>query len=331
MTTKKTPIKKTPIKLARLTEQNKSKARSASKKHDPTGQAADDYTGWEFVITREFAAPRDVVFDAWTDPKHLARWWGPRGFTNPVCKWNAQPGQAIHVVMRAPNGTDYPMAGEFKEIVAPERLVFTSGPLDEKGNLLFEFLHTVTLVERKGKTMLTIRSRVLRTTPEAGKYIGGFEAGMTQSLERLAQHLATTPPPLVIERTFNAPVAKVWKAITNKEDMKEWSFDIKKFKPEAGFEFEFYGEKDGAKYFHLCKVMEVIREKKLAYTWRYEGHEGNSLVTIELFAVGNKTRLKLTHEGLETFPKTPLFARTNFVEGWTYLIGKSLKQFVEAK
>jgi uncharacterized protein YndB with AHSA1/START domain len=74
----------------------------------------------------------------------------------------------------------------------------------------------------------------------------------------------------------------------------------------------------------------VIPQRKLAYTWRYKGHEGNSLVTFELFADGNKTRLKLTHEGLETFPKTPAFARKNFMKGWTEIIGSSLKAFVES-
>ena len=293
-------------------------------------KAAEDYSGREFVITREFDAPRELVFKAWTEAKHLAQWWGPRGFANPVCEWDARPGKAIHVVMRAPNGTDYAMGGEFREIVAPERLVFTSGALDEKGNLLFEFLHTVKFIERNGKTMLTIRSRVIKTTAEAGKYIGGFEAGMTQSLGRLAKHLATQTPPLVLERTFNAPIAKVWQAITNKDEIKQWSFDIKEFKPEVGFEFQFYGEKDGTKYFHHCQVTEVIRGKKLAYSWRYEGHEGNSLVTFELFAEGRQTRLKLTHQGLETFPKTSDFARGNFVKGWTQIIGRHLKQFVES-
>jgi uncharacterized protein YndB with AHSA1/START domain len=293
-------------------------------------KAAKDYAGREFVITRQFDAPRELVFQAWTDPKHLAQWWGPRGFTNPVCKWDARPGQAIYVVMRAPNGMDYPMGGEFREILAPERLVFTSGALDKKGNLLFEFLHHVALVERNGKTKLTIRSRVIKTTAEANKYIGGFEAGMTQSLGRLAEHLATIPPPLVIERTFHAPIAKVWKAITNKADMKQWSFGIKEFKPTVGFKFRFDAEKDGVKYIHRCEVIEVMRGKKLAYSWRYEGHEGNSLVTFELFAEGRQTRLKLTHQGLETFPKTSDFARGNFVKGWTQIIGRHLKQFVES-
>lgn len=288
-----------------------------------------DYAGQKFIITREFAAPRDLVFKAWTDPQQLAQWWGPRGFTNPVCQWDARPGQTIHVVMRAPNGTDYPMGGEFREVVAPRRLVFTSGALDKKGRMLFEFLHTVTLVERKGKTLLTIHSHVIKTTTEAGKYIGGFEAGMAQSLERLAELVTPKPGPLVIERTYDAPMARVWKALTDKEDMKHWYFELKEFKPEPGFEFQFTVEHKGYKYVHDCKVTEVIPGKKLVHSWRYAGHEGDSTVTFELFAEGKQTRVKLTHEGLESFPKTPAFARTNFMQGWTHIIGSALKEFVE--
>jgi uncharacterized protein YndB with AHSA1/START domain len=134
---------------------------------------------------------------------------------------------------------------------------------------------------------------------------------------------------VVIERTFNAPVERVWKALTDVEQMRQWYFDLKKFKPEVGFEFEFVVEHEGMTYDHRCKITEVVPQKKIAYTWRYEGHEGNSLVTFELFADGDKTRLKLTHKGLETFPKTPAYARENFEKGWTQIIGSELKQFVE--
>lgn len=136
--------------------------------------------------------------------------------------------------------------------------------------------------------------------------------------------------PLVFERTLNAPVEKVWKAITDKNDMKHWYFDIAEFKPEVGFEFQFVGKKDDKIFVHLCKVMEVVTGKKLKYSWRYDGFEGNSFVTFELFPQGDKTRLKLTHEGLETFPaENTDFAKENFVEGWNYIIGKSLPEFVE--
>lgn len=139
------------------------------------------------------------------------------------------------------------------------------------------------------------------------------------------------PEPIIIERTYNAPVEKIWKAITDREQMKQWYFDIAAFKPEVGFEFEFTGESPkGERYNHLCKITEVIINKRLQYSWRYEGYEGNSFVTFELFTEGDKTRLKLTHEGLETFPATSTdFAKENFVAGWRHIIGTSLKEFAE--
>jgi uncharacterized protein YndB with AHSA1/START domain len=136
--------------------------------------------------------------------------------------------------------------------------------------------------------------------------------------------------PIVIERIFNAPVEKVWKAITDKDQMKQWYFDIPEFKPEVGFEFRFEGGKEDRSYVHLCKITEVVAGRKLKYSWRYDGYGGNSFVTFELFAEGSSTRLRLTHEGLETFPSdNPDFAKENFVEGWTHIIGSSLKDFVE--
>jgi uncharacterized protein YndB with AHSA1/START domain len=135
---------------------------------------------------------------------------------------------------------------------------------------------------------------------------------------------------VVVERTFNAPVARVWKALTDVDQMREWYFDLKEFKPEVGFEFEFVVEHEGNSYQHLCKVMEVVPQKKIAYTWRYKGEPGDSLVTIDLSANGDKTKLRLTHQGLETFPKTPTYARKNFEAGWTAMIGTELKKFVES-
>jgi len=136
---------------------------------------------------------------------------------------------------------------------------------------------------------------------------------------------------VVLERTLNAPVARVWKALTDVDQMRVWYFDLKEFKPQVGFKFEFVVEHEGNKYHHLCKVTEVVPQKKIAYTWRYKGEVGDSLVSLELFPEGDKTRLKLTHEGLETFPKTPAYARKNFEAGWTAIIGTELKQFVERK
>jgi uncharacterized protein YndB with AHSA1/START domain len=140
-----------------------------------------------------------------------------------------------------------------------------------------------------------------------------------------------TADAVIVERTLNAPVPRVWKALTDVDQMREWYFDLKEFKAEVGFEFEFVVEHEGNRYHHLCRIKEMIPEKKIAYTWRYKGEPGESLVTFELFADGDKTRVKVTHTGIETFPKTPAYARKNFEAGWTAIVGTELKQFVERK
>jgi uncharacterized protein YndB with AHSA1/START domain len=134
----------------------------------------------------------------------------------------------------------------------------------------------------------------------------------------------------VIERTYNAPIEKVWKALTDRDQMKQWYFDLKEFRPEVGFEFRFTGGKEGRTYLHICKITEVIPGKKLRHTWTYDGLPGVTFVTFELFREGEQTRLKLSHEGLENLAgHGPDFARTNFEEGWTYIIGTSLRNFLE--
>jgi uncharacterized protein YndB with AHSA1/START domain len=142
---------------------------------------------------------------------------------------------------------------------------------------------------------------------------------------------ATTSQPFVIERTFHAPVAEVWKAITEKELMKQWYFDLAEFKAEVGFKFQFTGGPSPEKqYVHLCEILEVIPERKLKHIWRYEGYTGNSILTFELFSEEGNTRLKLTHEGLETFPAdNPDFAVMNFHAGWNYIINNFLTAFLE--
>lgn len=135
--------------------------------------------------------------------------------------------------------------------------------------------------------------------------------------------------PFIIERELNAPIEKVWNAITDSNAMKQWYFDFKEFKPEVGFEFQFYGGTEDNQYLHLCRITEVVPGTKLAYSWRYDGYEGNSIVTFELFSEGNKTKIRLTHEGLDSFPAMPDFARENFAMGWTQIIGRSLKDYVE--
>lgn len=136
--------------------------------------------------------------------------------------------------------------------------------------------------------------------------------------------------PLVKEIIVNAPAAKVWKALTDKAQMKEWYFDMSDFKPEVGFEFSFVGKDEQCvEYVHLCKITEVIPNKKLVHSWEYKGYEGKSYVTWELFEEGANTTVKLTHTGISTFGDIPAFGRKNFDAGWTSILGTSLKNYVE--
>ena len=137
--------------------------------------------------------------------------------------------------------------------------------------------------------------------------------------------------PIVLERIFNATTSKVWNALTDKNEMKKWYFDLEEFKAEIGFKFHFTGgPSPDRQYLHLCEIIEVIPEKKLTYSWQYDGYAGKSFVTFELSKQENKTLLKLTHKGIETFPaEITDFAIHNFEEGWNEIINTSLKNYLE--
>jgi uncharacterized protein YndB with AHSA1/START domain len=144
----------------------------------------------DMVITRALDAPRERVFTAWIDSKHVAQWWGPHGFTIPLCELDVRPGGAIRIHMRGPDGTVYPMTGVYQEIVEPARLVFTSAALDEEGKPLFEVLQTVTFVKDGGRTTLKWQAIVETETAAAAPYLAGMEEGCKQTLDRLAAYLS---------------------------------------------------------------------------------------------------------------------------------------------
>ncbi len=144
----------------------------------------------EITITRTFDAPRALVFKAWTDAKVLAQWWGPKGFTNPRCEFDAKVGGVIRIDMRAPDGAIYPMKGEIREIVPPERLAFTNIALDDLGNHIIEGFTTVTFADADGKTRLTLHTRGSAVVEKAVAYLQGMEMGWTMSIDKLQALLA---------------------------------------------------------------------------------------------------------------------------------------------
>ena len=136
--------------------------------------------------------------------------------------------------------------------------------------------------------------------------------------------------PIVLERTFDAGSHDVWQAITDKDKMKKWYFDVKDFRPEVGLEFQFYAGDEKKKYLHLWKIKEVIPGKKITYSWKYDYDHGVSEVTFELVPEGSRTKLKLKHEGIHNFsPDHPELAKENFVQGWNEIINTGLKEYLE--
>jgi putative oxidoreductase len=139
----------------------------------------------EMVITRIFNAPRTILFKAFTDQKDLARWWGPKLFTNPVCEIDVREGGAILIHMRSPDGTVYPMSGIYHKIIEPDLLVFTSAALDEKENPLFNQSNTVMFMDQGSQTKLVLHVSVSNITAAAVPFLAGMHEGWTQSFERL--------------------------------------------------------------------------------------------------------------------------------------------------
>jgi len=188
----------------------------------------------ELILTRVFNAPRALVYQAWTDPKHLAQWWGPTGFTNPVCELDLKIHGEIRIDMRAPDGTIYPMSGAFREIVEPERLVFTACALDANGKPLFENLNTVTFAEYdSNKTLITIEVRVLWEGPTAAQYLSGMAEGWSRSMDRLSEFILSgtgmMPDPVQMDnrelratRIFRAPLELVYRMWTEPEHIAHW-------------------------------------------------------------------------------------------------------------
>ena len=180
----------------------------------------------KLVLKRTIAAPRAVVWNAWTDPAALARWWGPKGFANLVCEFDARPGGAIRIDMMGPDGAIYPMDGRVEEASPPARLVFVAGALGPDGKRLFDVLNTLELEEDGGGTRLILDVRVTAIhDPVAAGHLAGMEEGWTTSLERLAEscaHSKTVLGEFTLERVIAAPPAKVFAAFASAKAKDAW-------------------------------------------------------------------------------------------------------------
>lgn len=241
----------------------------------------------EFVIARSFNAPPDRLFAAWTDPKLLARWWGPHTFTNPVCDLDVRPGGAYRIVMRSPEGVDYPLRGAFREVVRPTRLVLTMDcsehpaawhdlvkPDRAEGdnNPAGKMLTTVTFEPLPGHTRLTILTRFESAGIRDAMLKMGMTEGWSQSLERLANLVvnAAGGRGLVASRVLDAPRDLVFEALTRPEHLARWwgpkgfTNTFHEFDPRPGgcWRFTMHGP-DGVNYENQHVFVELRRPERL--------------------------------------------------------------------
>lgn len=290
----------------------------------PTGSAKK-----ELSISRLINAPQQLVWEAWTNPEHIKHWWGPSGFKSSISKMEVRPEGEWEFIMHGPDGTDYKNKHIYLELEKPSKIVM-------KHVSFPPFVMTATFEAQGDKTLVTLHS-LFESEEQLAEVIKVFKAdeGMKQNITRMDEYITTVlndnDPPITIERLFNVSPDILWKAITNKEEMKKWYFHLAGFEPEVGFEFSFYGEgHNGDKYLHLCKITSVVPLQKLSYSWVYQNMPGYSEVTFELYPEGSQTRLKLTHKGVGTFGLNgPDFITESFNQGWTQIIGTSLDNYLK--
>ncbi len=237
----------------------------------------------EIVISRDFAAPRELVWDAMTDPRHVVKWWGPRGFTTQIEHMDVQVGGTWKHTMTGPDGTRYPNKSIFREVTRPERIVYTHGGGREDGQGA-SFVATWQFEALSAdRTRVTIR--MVFATSEARDFVvreyGAIEGGK-QTLERLGEHLAyQRSEPFVIRREFAAPRDLVWRAWTEREHLLRW-FGPKAFtmehasqdlRPGGTFHYRLRSP-EGAEVWGKFVYREIVPAEKLVWVSSFSDSAG---------------------------------------------------------
>lgn len=267
----------------------------------------------EIIITRLFDASRELLWKAWTNPEHLARWWGPNGFTTTVHEMDLRPGGVFRHTMHGPDGTDYPNESVFIDIVKLQRIVF-SNTGGQKGGPLVHFQSTWTFEPEDEKTRLTLRM-VFASAAEREFVVKTHRAmeGGHQTLGRLADHLANMAqkmtfvaepgkPTIVMTHVFDAPRKLVFEAYTNPKHIPHWwgprrlttTIDTMDVRP--GGEWRFVQRApDGKEFGFHGTYREIVPPERMVATFEFEGMPGHVLVdTVTLEEQEGKTKLTIT-------------------------------------
>lgn len=296
----------------------------------------------EIKITRIYDAPVKAVWDAWTDPKQAAQWWGPRGFTITTHSKDLKVGGIWHYTMHGPDGTDYPNKTLYHEVEKLKKLVYDHGGNDEQAPL---FRVTVLFSESKGKTTMDMTMRL--ATPEAAEETRKFikKAGGNGTWDRLAEYLeaeSTKKDIFVINRTFDSSIEHMYEMWTNPEHLSKWlpptGFTMKFIRSdirEGGTTFYVMTDGDKVTMYGRAKYLELKKPNRVVYTQQFcDEHENISrhpfaptwpetmLTTLTLTEEGpDQTRVTILWEvfGEATREERDMFhaAKDGMTLGWT--------------
>lgn len=240
--------------------------------------AANNLENRTIVTTRLIEAPRELVFDAFTDADHLARWWGPNGFGLTTHRFDMRPGGAWDFTMHGPDGRDYQNRIIFDEIVRPERLVMRHGGVAD--GVPVSFIHTITLEDLGARTRLTMRA-IFPTAAERDRVVREHHAdeGGRQTLGRLAQYLGDEL--FTVSRHFKAPRELVWQVWTDAQHLAKWwgpkgftwiegKLD---FKPGGRFHYGMRSP-DGNEMWGLFVFHDIAKPERLTFVNSFSDREG---------------------------------------------------------
>ncbi len=296
----------------------------------------------EIRITRLYDAPVAAVWDAWTDPRQVAQWWGPRGFTLTTHGKDLRPGGIWHYTMHGPDGVDYPNKTKYLEVERHARLVYDHGGNDERAPM---FRVTVVFTDVHGKTKMDMRMAL--PTPEAAEETRRFikKAGGDSTWDRLAEHLAkaaTGKERFVINRSFAAPIETLFEMWTDPRHLAQWlapsGFGMRFLKSDirpGGASFYLMTNGEGLTMYGRASYLELERPRRIVYTQQFsDEHEGvtrhpmaptwpETMLTVVTLAEEGPDRTRVTVEWEPSGATTPeelatfVNGRRSMTQGWT--------------
>jgi len=265
------------------------------------------------TFQRILDAPRELVFEVWTQPQHIVKWWGPNGFTNTTQQMDVRNGGVWDSIMHGPDGTDYKNHIIYDEVMPPERLVYT--------NVSGKFQSVVTFEKHGNQTRLTMQT-IFGSAEQRDRIIKAVDAveGGKQTLGRLVDYLAEMP--LVVKHNFNAPAELVFDAWLDADTVGRWLFatpdgnmDSVKIDPRVGGEFEIIEKRGEELTRHIGTYLEIDRPRRLVFTFAVPQYsEEFTKVTIDIAPLDSGCELTLTHEGVLAEWRERTF------EGWTMIL-----------